>query len=155
MTTEQQPTEGNNEKRSGPAGWNRWQGMGNLGRDPELRYTADGRAVCQFSIACTRKWTTKDGKKKEDTHWQRCVLFGKGAEVFNQYMAKGRRVFVEGRLQTSSWDDEKTGVKRYSTDCVVETFRFLSSGGGDGRPHAADTADQYIPSDPGDDDIPF
>lgn len=99
--------------------------IGYVGKDPELRYTPGGDAVANFSIASSERWTDKDGQKQERTEWHNCVVWRKGAELINRYVAKGHRIYVEGKLQTRSW--EKDGVKRYSTEIVVEKFEFLQS----------------------------
>ena len=91
--------------------------LGRLGQDPELKYTPGGSAVCNFSIATTEAWTDKQGQKQEKTEWHRVVVWGKLAELCNQYLAKGRQAFLEGRLQTRSWDD-KDGHKRYTTEIL-------------------------------------
>jgi single-strand DNA-binding protein len=98
--------------------------LGRLGQDPEIRYTPTSAAVCNFSIATSESWTDKAGEKKEKTEWHRIVVWGKLAELCNQYLSKGRQVFVEGRLQTRSWDD-KDGTKRYTTEIVANTVQFI------------------------------
>jgi single-strand DNA-binding protein len=99
--------------------------VGNLGRDPELRYTPSGVAVANLNIATNEMWTDKSGEKKERTEWHRVVVWGKQAEVLNSYLSKGRQVYVEGSLQTRSWDD-KSGTKRYTTE--VRANRVLMLG---------------------------
>lgn len=132
--------------------------IGNLGRDPELRYTQSGTAVCQLNLATTRTYTKggPGGERVEETEWHRAVVWGKQAEHCNDYLSKGRQAYVEGRLQTRSYTD-KEGVKRYSTEVVAETVQFL--GGGQDNRHAAEDArrqydDPYIPADLYD-DIPY
>lgn len=98
--------------------------LGRLGQDPELKYTPGGAAVCNFSLATTEAWTDKQGQKQEKTEWHRIVVWGKLAELCNQYLAKGRQAFVEGRLQTRSWDD-KEGQKRYTTEIMASTVQFI------------------------------
>ncbi len=98
--------------------------LGRLGQDPELKYTPGGAAVCNFSMATTEAWTDKQGQKQEKTEWHRIVVWGKLAELCNQYLAKGRQAFVEGRLQTRSWDD-KEGQKRYTTEIMANTVQFI------------------------------
>lgn len=102
--------------------------IGNLGADPDLRYTPNGQAVCDLRLATNETWVDKSGQKQERTEWHRIVVWGKGAEICKQYLAKGRRLFVEGRLQTKSWDD-KDGHKRYMTEVVANDFMFLDGGG--------------------------
>jgi len=147
--------------------------VGNLGRDPELRYTQGGSPVCQLSIATTRAYTNKNNDRIEETEWHRVVVWGKSAEHCNEYLSKGRQVYVEGRIQTRSYED-KDGVKRYSTEIVAESVQFLGrkpdgqgaqrqasgpagqqSAGAPDMPEGKGWNDNYIPSDPGDDDIPF
>lgn len=98
--------------------------LGRLGQDPELKYTPGGAAVCNFSVATTEAWTDKQGQKQEKTEWHRIVVWGKLAELCNQYLAKGRQAFLEGRLQTRSWDD-KDGTKRYTTEILASTVQFI------------------------------
>ncbi len=98
--------------------------LGRLGQDPELKYTPGGSAVCNFSLATTEAWTDKQGQKQEKTEWHRVVVWGKLAELCNQYLAKGRQAFLEGRLQTRSWDD-KEGHKRYTTEILASTVQFI------------------------------
>ena len=108
--------------------------IGNLGSDPELRNTSGGNSVCNFSIATNEVWTGKDGQKNERVEWHKIVVWGKQAENCQQYLKKGRQVYVEGRNQTRSWDDED-GVTRYVTEVVARQVVFLSGGseGGGGR----------------------
>ncbi len=98
--------------------------LGRLGQDPELKYTPGGAPVCNFSLATTEAWTDKQGQKQEKTEWHRVVVWGKLAELCNQYLAKGRQAFLEGRLQTRSWDD-KDGNKRYTTEILANTVQFI------------------------------
>lgn len=98
--------------------------LGRLGQDPELKYTPGGSAVCNFSLATTEGWTDKQGQKQEKTEWHRVVVWGKLAELCNQYLAKGRQAFIEGRLQTRAWDD-KDGNKRYTTEILAATVQFI------------------------------
>jgi single-strand DNA-binding protein len=98
--------------------------LGRLGQDPELKYTPGGAAVCNFSVATTEAWTDKQGAKQEKTEWHRIVVWGKLAELCNQYLAKGRQAFIEGRLQTRNWDD-KDGTKRYTTEIMASTVQFI------------------------------
>jgi len=98
--------------------------IGNLGADPETRFTQGGQAVSNFRIATSEKWSGKDGQQKESTEWHRIVTFGKLAETCRDYLSKGRQVYVEGRIQTRQWDD-RDGNKRYTTEVVAQTVRFL------------------------------
>ena len=104
--------------------------IGNLGADPEARYTQSGSAVTNFRIATSENWTGKDGQKQERTEWHRIVTFGRLAEHCRDYLSKGRQVYVEGRIQTRDWQD-KDGNKRYTTEIVANTVQFLG-GRGDG-----------------------
>lgn len=102
--------------------------IGRLGQDPELRYTAGGSAVCNFSLATSENWQDKNGQKQERTEWHRVVIWGKLGELCNQYLKKGRQAYVEGKLQTRSWED-KTGQKRYTTEINATNVKFLGSPG--------------------------
>ena len=99
--------------------------IGNLGSDPELRYTPQGTAVTHFNIATAESWI-KDGVKSEKTEWHRIVVWGKQAENCNEYLSKGRQVYIEGRIQTRSWDD-KEGNKKYTTEIVANIVQLLGS----------------------------
>ena len=98
--------------------------IGRLGQDPELKYTPSGQAVCNFSVATSENWTDKSGQKQERTEWHRIVVWGKLAELANQYLGKGRQVFLEGKLQTRSWEDNN-GNKRYTTEVQASNLQFL------------------------------
>lgn len=108
--------------------------IGNLGRDPEMRFTASGQAVANFSVACNRRYTTRDGEQRDETEWVRVVCWGRQAEIAGQYLQRGSQVYVEGRLQTSSWEDQQ-GQTRYRTEVVANMFQMLGrrgdSSGGD------------------------
>lgn len=110
------------------AGVNKVIIVGNLGKDPELRHTPQGNAVANFPIATSESWNDKDGSKQERTEWHRIVVWGKLAELCSKYLSKGRKAYVEGRLQTRAWDD-KDGQKRYTTEIVATTVQFLDSAG--------------------------
>ncbi len=112
--------------------WNKVELIGNLTRDPELRYTPNSAAVCTFSVATNRSYTV-DGEKKEDVDFHRCVAWNKLAEICSQYLKKGTKVFVSGRLQNRSWEDATSGQQRQTTEIVLEDMIILSSkfGGGD------------------------
>jgi single-strand DNA-binding protein len=108
------------------AGVNKVILVGNLGNDPELRYTGGGTPVCNFSIATTDQWTDKtSGQKKESTEWHRIVAWRKLAEICGEYLSKGRQVYIEGKLQTRSW--EKEGITRYTTEIVASDVQFLGA----------------------------
>lgn len=110
--------------------------LGNLGRDPELRYTPSGAAVCNVSIATTRNWKSKDsGERQEETEWHRVVFYDRLAEIAGEYLKKGRPVYVEGRLKTRKWQD-KDGKDNYTTEVIAEQMQLLGgrdeAGGGGG-----------------------
>jgi len=122
--------------------------IGNLGRDPELRYTQEGVAVSNFSIATSTEWKDKNsGEKKEKTEWHKIVAFGKLGEICGELLSKGKQVYIEGRLQTRSW--EKDGVTRYTTEIVADQMRILGSR--DGAPNTSSEPN----SQPQDDENPF
>jgi len=101
--------------------------VGNLGRDPEVRYTPDGKAVANFSIATSEQWRDKDsGERKEKTEWHRIVAFGRLGEICGEYLSKGKQVYIEGRLQTRDWED-KDGNKRYTTEIVALQMQMLGT----------------------------
>lgn len=102
--------------------------MGNLTRDPEMKALPSGIKVCNFSIATNRTWKDKNGAKQDSTEYHNLVVFGRQAEVIQQYMKKGSSIYVEGRLQTRSWDAD--GGKKYRTEIIVDTFQFGPKGGG-------------------------
>ncbi len=135
--------------------------IGNLGRDPELRYTQSGQAVANFSLATTERFGGRDGgEQREQTEWHRIVTWGKTAENCAQYLSKGRSVYVEGRIQTRDWED-KDGNKRSTTEIVAQRVQFLGSGprSGAGAGSGATAPEPPPPAEgeaggPGD-DIPF
>src|SRR3954464_6824549 len=101
--------------------------VGNLGRDPEVRYTPNGQAVANFTVATNDSWTDKAGQKQDRTEWHRVVVWAKLAELCGEYLSKGRQVYLEGRLQTREWTN-KEGVKQYTTEVVANQVVFLASG---------------------------
>jgi single-strand DNA-binding protein len=105
--------------------------IGNLGRDPETRYTTGGDAVTNLNIATSETWKDKAGEKQEKTEWHRVVLFGRQAEIAGEYLKKGRSVYIEGRLQTKKYTD-KDGVEKYSTEIVGDRMQLLGSRDGSG-----------------------
>ena len=121
--------------------------IGNLGRDPEIRHTQAGTAVATFSVATNERWNTTEGEKAERTEWHRVIAFGKLAEICGQHLAKGRTVYIEGRLQTRSW--EKDGEKRSVTEIVAGSVQFL---GGNGKSASTPNSE---PPPAKDSDIPF
>ncbi len=131
--------------------------IGNLGRDPEMRFTANGQAVANFSVACNRRYTTREGEQRDETEWVRVVCWARLAEIAGQYLQRGSQIYVEGRLQTRSWEDQQ-GQTRYMTEVVANNFQFLGSrGGGGGDSGGGDSQDG--PSDfgggPDAGDLPF
>ena len=109
--------------------------IGNLGKDPEVRFTSGGQAVANFTIATNDSWTDKQGQKQERTEWHRIVVWGKLAELCGEYLSKGRQCFVEGRLQTREWTD-KEGKKNYTTEVVAQNVQFLGARGDGAGPRA-------------------
>ncbi|MGN6282602.1 single-stranded DNA-binding protein [Frateuria sp.] len=106
--------------------------VGNLGSDPEVRYTGGGTAVCSLSVATSEQWTDKQsGEKQERTEWHRVKLFGKLAEIAGEYLKKGRQVYIEGSLRTDKYTD-KSGVEKYSTDIIANDMQMLGGMGGEG-----------------------
>ena len=142
------------------AGVNKVILVGNLGRDPEIRYTPSGQAVANFTLATSESFNNREGKREERTEWHRIVVWGKTAENCAQYLAKGRTVYIEGRLQTREWED-KEGQKRRTTEVVAQTVQFLGGPRGSGAPPASrEGGGSYEgpaeePSPPAGDDIPF
>jgi len=136
--------------------------VGHLGADPELKYTASGQAVARFNVATSENWTDKNGQKQERTEWHRMVVWGKLGEVCGKHLAKGRQVYVEGRLQTRQWEDQQ-GQKRYTTEVVAGTVQFLGPAKGQSadRDHSSQASgqsqefDQEPAFEAGNDEIPF
>lgn len=158
--------------------------VGNLGADPELRYTPGGQPVANFRVATSENWVDKQGQKQERTEWHRIVAWGKLAELVGEYLAKGRQVYVEGKLQTRQWQD-RDGNKRFTTEIQAKEITFLGgrgegapagrgggggggggsggAGGGGGRPQQPAPAEggggtedyEYGPPPMADDDVPF
>lgn len=135
--------------------------IGNLGQDPELKYLPSGDAVCNFSIATTETWKDRDGNQQDKTEWHNIVAFRRLAEICGEYLKKGKQVYIEGRIQTRSW--EQDGVKRYSTEIVADQMKMLgtrrdeeygqnSSGGGYQQ---RSSKPQGPPPAMDDDDLPF
>lgn len=132
--------------------------VGNLGKDPDLRFMPNGDAVCNFSIATTENWKNKDGQKQEKTEWHNIVIFRKLAEIAGEYLKKGRPVYVEGRLQTRKWQD-KDGADRYTTEIVADSMQMLGTKDSNDAP-AKPASQPQTGSYDGDfesmpDDIPF
>jgi len=153
--------------------------VGNLGRDPEVRSTTSGQPVATFSLATNRRWNDRQGNRQEETEWHQIVCWGRQAEVAGEYLRKGKQIYVEGRIQTRSWDDRQTGEKKYRTEIVCENFQMLgqrgdggggygdrggwdqggsgggAGGGADSGGGGGDEGDDDGYGPPGDDDIPF
>jgi len=136
--------------------------IGNLGKDPELKYTPSGKAVVNFSLATTEVGSSKDGNKQEYTEWHRIVAWGKLAETCGEYLSKGKSVYIEGALKTKSWQD-KEGSTRWTTEVVARTVQFLSPTGEKQAQSPQPKKEEEFPSDftfdeessGTDDDIPF
>ena len=140
--------------------------IGNLGTEPEMRHTTSGQAVCSFSLATNESWGGKDGSERQErTEWHKVVAWGRLAEICAEYLKKGRQVYIEGRIQTRSWQD-KDGNKRYTTEINANTVNFIGprtdggGSGGSGSPSGGNTGGggSGPSSDPGppmDDNIPF
>lgn len=145
--------------------------IGNLGRDPEVRYTPSGVAVANITMATSEAWKDKtSGEMQERTEWHRVVMYQRLAEIVGEYLRKGSKVYIEGRLQTRKWQDKTTGQDRYTTEIIADSMQMLDSKGGAGdgssyeRPasnnapasnHNAAAANNAPPLDNFDDDIPF
>jgi single-strand DNA-binding protein len=135
--------------------------IGNLGRDPELRYTQNGQAVANFTVATSERFANKSGEQQERTEWHRIVAWGRTGELCAQYLSKGRSVYIEGRLQTREWED-KDGQKRTTTEINAQRVQFLGgprgagAGAGAGAPSGAAGAEpSFDTGPPGGDDVPF
>jgi single-strand DNA-binding protein len=126
--------------------------VGYLGADPDMRYTPSGQGVCELRLATSESWNDKNGQRQERTEWHRIVVWGKRAEVCSKYLAKGRQVFVEGRIQTRNYDD-KDGNKRYITEIIANDVQFLG-GGRDGGGSRGSRADEGPPP-PSDNDFGY
>lgn len=140
---------------------NRVQLIGRLGKNPEVRYTANGSAVANFSLATNETWTGKDGQKNERTEWHNLVAWGKLGEICGEYLTKGKQIYIEGRLNTRSWED-KDGNKRYTTEIRAENMIMLGgpgsgsgAGAGPGSDHTAAEHEAPDGASTIEDDIPF
>lgn len=143
--------------------------IGNLGRDPEVRYSPDGAAICNASVATTSTWKDKNsGERREEVEWHRIVFYNRLAEIAGEYLKKGRSVYIEGRLKTRKWQDKDTGADRYATEIVADQMQMLGSrDGADEAPsrprqqrpaHTQQSQHQAPPTSnlaDMDDDIPF
>lgn len=137
--------------------------MGNLTRDPEVRYASSGNAIAKLGIAVNRYWRNKDGQQQEETTFVDVDAFGRQAETIAQYLKKGRPIMIEGRLKLDQWEDKQTGQKRSKLGVVLDRFEFIDSRG-DGGGGGADASQPDAPagspqnsdgSSPDDDDVPF
>ena len=124
--------------------------VGNLGRDPELRSTPSGQQVASFSLATNRKWKDRDGNRQEQTEWHNIVCWGRQAEIAGQYLTKGRQIFVEGRIQTQSWEDRQSGEKKYRTEIVCDNFQMLGQRGDQPAGASYQPEEQSSPPPPSD-----
>jgi single-strand DNA-binding protein len=111
--------------------------LGRLGKDPEVRQVGEGNSVCKLAIATSENWIDKSGTKQEKTDWHNIVVWGKLAEICGKYLSKGRQLYVEGKLQTRSWEDQQ-GQKRYTTEIVANTVEFIGSNTGAGAGASSD-----------------
>ncbi len=142
--------------------------IGNLTADPEQKQTQSGLAISNFTVATNRKYTDKSGEKHEEVEFTKCVAFGRAAEILNQYLVKGKKVYIKGRPKTRSWDD-KSGQKKYMTETIIEEFEFLGTKNDGGapaqatpppaaaptQPAAQPAAESHIDPDVSVDDLPF
>jgi single-strand DNA-binding protein len=132
---------------------NKVQLIGHLGKDPELRYTASGIAVATFSMATSESWKDQEGNQQERTEWHNIVAWRKLAEICGEYLKKGKRVYIEGKIQTRSY--EKDGVKKYITEIVADDLIMLDGGGGNHRSAEAAPAEPGETAPVKEDDLPF
>ena len=129
--------------------------IGRLGKDPEVRYTPDGTMVTNFNLATDEQWKDKNGEKVQKTEWHKIVTFGKLAEICGNYLVKGKMIFIEGKIQTRSWDD-KDGVKRYTTEIIANNMQMLDSKGqGKADESYGETANTVSSGNLPQDDVPF
>jgi single-strand DNA-binding protein len=128
--------------------------VGNLGADPEVRYSSTGTAVTNFRLATSENWTNKEGGKETRTDWHRVVAFGKLGEICAEYMRKGKQVYVEGKIRTRSWDD-KEGNKRWITEVVASNVVLLGQAADGGKGMGGEAAEGLPEPAPREDDIPF
>ncbi len=142
--------------------------VGNLGKDPEVRYTPDGRAIANLTLATSESWKDKNtGENVEKTEWHRIVMYQRLAEIAGEYLRKGSKIYVEGKLQTRKWQDKNTGQDRYTTEIVGAEMQMLDSKGAGGGSNTSEQTGSYERSKPAaqtseapaletfDDDIPF
>ena len=128
--------------------------VGHLGSEPELRVTTSGTPVCNMSLATDNAYTDREGNRQKQTDWHRVVTFGKQGETCNTYLSKGKQVYVEGRIQSRSWDD-KDGNKRYTTEVISNRVVFLGGRAGEGAPPGAPPPMESVPLQAQEEDLPF
>lgn len=136
---------------------NKWIGLGNIGKDPEIKTTPGGTTVANFSMACSERRKDASGNWQDHTEWISLVAFGRTAEIVRDYVKKGSKLYVEGKIQTQSWDDKESGQKRYRTQVMVNELSLLDSGRGEQK---QEKQSNYSPFDNqateiGDDEVPF
>ncbi len=136
------------------ASLNQVQIIGNLGKDPEVRYLPNGNAVANLAVATTEAWKDKSGEKQEKTEWHRVTLYGKTAEVAGEYLKKGSQVFIQGRNETKEWTD-KEGVKRYTTEIVADTMKMLGAAKATEQQQSGATKQNTVSKAREADEIPF
>ncbi|HEX9657893.1 MAG TPA: single-stranded DNA-binding protein [Bacteroidota bacterium] len=129
--------------------------IGNLGKDPELRYTTSGVAVATFSLATNESWKDQDGNAQERTEWHNIVAWRKLAEICAEWLKKGKKVYIEGRIQTRSYDDKNTGAKKYITEIVADNMIMLDSRGGEQASQPQHAGIEEPSGAAGKDDLPF
>lgn len=128
--------------------------IGNLGQDPEVRYSQTGTPIASFSIATTETWKKQDGSKEEQTEWHRIVAFGRLGEICGEYLSKGSKVYIEGRIQTRKWED-KDGNTRYTTEIVAREMKMLSPRGASDNNNSQYKEEPPFPEPVMGDDVPF
>jgi single-strand DNA-binding protein len=128
------------------AGLNKVMIIGNLGKDPEMRYLPSGSPVTNFTMAVSRRWNSREGEQREETEWFSVQCFDKLAETANEYLQKGKQVYIEGRLRTHSWDDKNTGEKKYRTEVVATNMVLLGSRGEPGMGEMDRSQRSAVPS---------
>ena len=136
------------------AGVNKAILVGRLGKDPEIKYTPNGTAIANFTMATSENYKDKDGQKQEKTEWHRIVAFGKLAEICGEYLVKGKQVYIEGRIQTRSWDD-KDANKKYMTEIVANTMQMLGKVDDTASPATVGESNVVSESSPVEEDVPF
>lgn len=129
--------------------------VGNLTKDPELKFIPSGSAVCNLRMAMNRKWKSQSGEWKDEVTYVTVVVWGKSGEACGEYLKKGSPVLIEGRLQNRSWDDKETGQKRSVLEVVSERVQFLGGKSGSSQGSESEAPQEATPSNPGDDEIPF